>query len=98
MYHKMNMSQQGDVAAKEANDILASISKTADSKLWEVVFLLCVEQTFNLEYCVQFWAPNFRNYSDRLEQVQKKSMFNLWEDMMFKYLKGFNMQEGTNLF
>ena len=72
--HKLNMSQQCDVAAKRANAILGYINRSITSKSCKVLVPLCLALVWpHLEYCVQFWAPHFKKDADKLERVQRRA-------------------------
>ncbi|XP_059579843.1 carboxypeptidase Q isoform X8 [Alligator mississippiensis] len=73
--HKMHMSQQCDVAAGRANQTLACIHRCFSSKSQDVIlplYLALVKP--QLEYCIQFWAPEFEKDVEKLERVQRRVM------------------------
>ena len=67
----MAMSQQYALVAKKTNGILRYIQKRMDSRSREVLLpiysALMRSLHSHLEYCVQFWAPQFKKDMELLE-------------------------------
>jgi len=68
------MSEERALAAKRANRTLGCIKHSITSQSKEVVILLHSAFVWpHLEYCVQFWAPQFKNIGKVLEYVQRRA-------------------------
>ncbi|KAK4816623.1 hypothetical protein QYF61_019322 [Mycteria americana] len=91
---RLNTSQQCALAAKRANRILGCIQHSIASRSKEgIIPLYSALVRPHLEYCVQFWAPQFKKVVKVLECIQRGDLI-----AVYSFLRRGSGEGGADLF
>jgi len=75
VYDKLTMSQKCALFARKASGVLGCLKKSVASRSREVLLpLYFALGRSHLEYCVQFWASQFKKDEELLDRVQWRAM------------------------
>ncbi|XP_062906374.1 uncharacterized protein LOC134347835 [Mobula hypostoma] len=73
LHSSLKVESHVDRVVKKAFGMLAFINQSIEYRSWEVMLELYKALARpNLEYCVQFWSPNYRKDVNKIERVQRR--------------------------